>query len=69
MKNLIKEVWKSYKKPTPKQMRKFGDALLASSTFASGYAFFTDHTTLAEIIIVVGVVGKFLTNFYSNEAK
>ena len=57
---------KSYYKPTPRKWRKIGDALLGVSLIAipselSGY------TWLSISIFALGVVGKFLTNFFSED--
>lgn len=58
---------KSYYKPTPIKMRKLGDALLAVSTTLSTIGVLTNHPYVAVAVLVTGVVGKFLTNFYSDE--
>ena len=54
-----------YNRPTPRFWRKLGDALLASSTLVTGHAIITDHPNLALLALIVGAVGKFLTNFFS----
>jgi hypothetical protein len=58
-----------YSKPTPKKMRKLGDALLGASTTITGYAIMTDHDWLALVSLGLGVIGKFLTNFFSDESE
>ena len=58
-----------YYKATPKTLRKLGDSLLAASTFITGYAFMEGYSTWAIVSLVIGVVGKFLTNFFSVEEK
>jgi uncharacterized membrane protein len=55
----------NYNKPTPAFWRRLGDAMLAASTTAGVYAIATDHETVAVIVLIVGSVGKFLTNFFS----
>ena len=68
----------SYWKPTPKKWRKIGDALLAvASVLAIGGLWQFDNLkdifTPIEIkimivtSIVLGVVGKFLTNFFKED--
>jgi hypothetical protein len=64
-----------YYKPTPKFWRKLGDSLLVVALFLSTGALF-QYDLLKEIytpeevrvsitiIIIVGIVGKFLTNFF-----
>jgi hypothetical protein len=63
----IKQKVKTYDKPTPRKMRRLGDALLAASTMAAGYAGLSDYPKLSAALMIVGVVGKFLTNFYADE--
>ena len=66
---------KNYWKPTPKKWRRLGDSLLAVATviaiggiwqYDSLKEIFTPSELKAMIItsIVLGVVGKFLTNFF-----
>lgn len=58
---------KSYGKPTPKWARKLGDALLAVSTMITTYAIADDWSKYASLsALLLGVVGKFLTNFFSD---
>jgi len=67
-----------YWAPTPKKWRKIGDGLLASATvvavggiwqFDALKELFTTQQLRAMIIssIVLGVVGKFLTNFFKED--
>lgn len=69
---------KNYYAPTPKKWRKIGDAILAVGTFvtAGGLIAFEELEKIytpkeLKIIIgislVLGVVGKFLTNFFKEE--
>lgn len=69
---------KNYYKPTPTKWRKIGDSLLAVAALFGGgglIAFdqlkevYSEHELKVMIgsAIVVGVVGKFLTNFFTNE--
>ena len=59
---------KYYWKPTNVKIRKIGDALLALSTAFMGYEIlFANNPTLATIIMILGVAGKFLTNFFSED--
>lgn len=71
---------KHYWAPTPKKWRKIGDAILAVGTFVTAGALleydkmkeiFTPKEVKAIIAIafVLGVVGKFLTNFFTTEEK
>ena len=71
---------KHYWAPPPKKWRKIGDAILAVGTFVTAGALleydkmkeiFTPQEVKAIIAIafVLGVVGKFLTNFFTTEEK
>lgn len=57
--------FKGYFKPTPKNFRKLGDALLVSSTVISTYAINEDMKCLAITTLLIGAIGKFATNFFS----
>lgn len=60
---------KGYFLPTPKRFRVFGDALASASVFVSTYAILNEHETLGIFVLVTGWVGKFLTNFFTEETK
>lgn len=71
---------KNYWKPTPKKWRKIGDSLLAVATviamggiwqFDNLKDLFSTSELKGMIIasIALGVVGKFLTNFFKEEEK
>jgi hypothetical protein len=54
---------KSYFKPTPKRFRILGDSIAAASLFIAGLNL--DHP---KIMLIAGAVGKFVTNFFGDEA-
>lgn len=57
-----------YLAPTPKKMRKLGDALLAVSTTITTYAIADNWSKWIQIsALMMGVVGKFLTNFFTED--
>jgi hypothetical protein len=56
-----------YWEPTPKLMKKIGDALLAVSMYAQTQQMFTGESTALMIIGIIGLVGKFLTNFCTED--
>ena len=59
---------KSYGKPTPKWARKLGDAFLAVSTTITTFAIAEDWNKYASLsALLLGVAGKFLTNFFSED--
>ena len=53
-----------YAKPTPKKMRRIGDGLLLVSTLFTNEVM-GDKPFVASVALITGVVGKFLTNFFS----
>ena len=60
-------IFKNYYEPTPAKYRKFGDALLASSTAATFIGIQLDEKWMIYVFLLLGVVGKFLTNFFTLE--
>jgi hypothetical protein len=59
---------KSYFKPTPKFMRIIGDTLLAMTGVSLSFDnYMMLHRTLYHIVIVVGILGKYLTNIFTNK--
>ena len=56
---------KYYYQHTPAKMRKLGDALLGVSQFATGYAVVNDSKELAIAFMILGLVGKFITNLFA----
>jgi hypothetical protein len=54
-----------YYAPTPAKWRKLGDALLGVSTTITGFAIYEDVKGIAITALILGVVGKFLTNFFA----
>lgn len=56
---------KDYYSPTPEKWRKLGDALLGVSTTITGFAIYEDIKWIAYTALGIGVIGKFLSNFFS----
>lgn len=56
-----------YWKPTPVEIRKVADSILAAATLVSTYSFFNDNKEAALVLMVISAVTKFLSNFYSND--
>ena len=74
----MKELMKRYWTPTPKKWRRIGDSLLAVSTvlaigglwqFDNLKDVFTPNELKVMVVLslVLGVVGKFLTNFFKED--
>lgn len=59
--------WSYYFKPTPKRMRVFGDSLAAAGTFGSSIVILNGHPIVGTSILVVSIVGKFISNFFTEE--
>ena len=64
---MTKFSWKGYWKPTPKKMRKMGDALLGVFSITSVSSMIMDNKSLAIASLIIGVVGKVLSNFFTEE--
>jgi hypothetical protein len=60
---------KNFYGPTPAKWRKLGDALLGVSTTITGYSLYADLKWVAAIALGLGVLGKFLTNFFIEDTK
>ena len=58
---------KNYYKPTPIKWRRLGDALLAVSTTITSFALYEDIQWVALTALIIGVIGKFLTNFFTEK--
>ena len=54
-----------YYAPTPAKWRKLGDALLGVSTTITGFAIYEDVKWIALTALAIGVIGKFLSNFFA----
>lgn len=65
-KSLLK-MKKNYYSPTPAKWRKLGDALLGVSTTITGFAIYEEAKWVAIAALLSGVVGKFLTNLFSED--
>jgi len=57
---------KSYFKPTPKRFRILGDSIAAASLFIAGLNL--DNPKFMLISGIAGAAGKFVTNFFGDEA-
>lgn len=57
---------KGYFKPTPKRFRILGDSIAAASLFIAGLNL--DNPKLMLISGIAGAIGKFVTNFFGDEA-
>jgi hypothetical protein len=55
-----------YSKPTPRKLRRLGDGLLLASSLITNELMVV-NPTVASISLIVGTIGKFLTNFFSED--
>lgn len=80
MKKKVNGLLCQYWKPTPKKWRKIGDGLLAAASVLAigglwqfdnlkGIFTPTEIKTLIVSSIVLGVLGKFLTNFFKEDSS
>lgn len=65
----MKASWKAYWQPTPKRMRIWGDALFSTFGSVGVGAGFMEHGNIASIFFILAMVGKFLTNFFKEDAE
>ena len=63
----LKFGWKYYFKPTPKRLRVFGDSLAVAGTFGATVAILNGHPIAGTIVMVVAVIGKFISNFFTKK--
>jgi len=60
---------KNYWQPTPKFYRALGDALLSIGALCTTYNIVNDDKYIAVFCLSVGVIGKFFTNFFTEETQ
>ncbi len=65
LKNITK-MKKNYWHPTPKKWRKLGDALLGVALMGIP-ADLAGYKWVGITMFIIGIVGKFLTNFFTND--
>ena len=58
--------WKHYFEPTPKTVRMLGDSLAAAGTFGASIVILNGEPKIGTIIMVIAVVGKFISNFFTD---
>jgi len=63
---MTKFSWKGYWKPTPLMFRKIGDALLGIFSIVSVSSVITEHKDLAVASLIIGILGKILSNFFTD---
>jgi hypothetical protein len=66
LKNIAK-MKKNYWHPTPKKWRKFGDALLGVALMGIP-ADLAGYKWVGITMFIIGIVGKFITNFFTEDS-
>lgn len=61
--------FKHYFAPTPKRIRIFGDSLASASTLAAAIVILNGSPVIGTTMLVLGWVGKFISNFFTDEVK
>lgn len=57
----------NYFKPTPKRIRIIGDGLLTISTTLSAYSTLMENKYISISVIIMGLLGKFITNLFAEK--
>jgi len=61
----MKFSWKGYWEPTPKNIRKLADAIVAAATFSGSMIVLNGEPKIGTGIFVAGFVAKILSNFFT----
>lgn len=61
--------WNEYFKPTPKNIRILGDSIAAACTFGATLTILEGNTITGTVVLWVGIIGKFVSNFFSGEHR
>jgi hypothetical protein len=59
----VKKISENYYKPTPPKWRKIGDAIQDVGLIVGTIAFFTPAPWIAPVAVIIGRIGKIITNF------
>lgn len=59
--------FKHYFEPTPRTVRMLGDSLAAAGTFGASIVILNGNPKVGTIIMIIAVVGKFISNFFAEE--
>ena len=62
----LRKITKRYNAPTPKKWRQIGNALLGISAMGVP-AVLMSYTWVGITLFIIGIAGKFLTNFFSTD--
>lgn len=59
--------FKHYFKPTPERIKRLGNALFTTAIAFSTFSYVLQNQTAGMVIFAVGAVGKFITEFFTEE--
>ena len=59
--------WSNYFKTTPKRVKILGDSLAGSAVFIATISLVSGYEKIAIAVAIIGMVGKFLSNFFTDE--
>jgi len=65
----IKSFWQKIEQPTPKNFIRLGYALLGASTFISASSIAAKVDWLAYTALGIGLLGKLLTDFFTEQKE
>ena len=65
--NNIKFSWSNYWSPTPKNIRKAADSILAGATIAATFSMVKGYDHFAVYIMITSVIAKVVSNFFKDE--
>ena len=69
MKEKIKKYWDIYWSDTPKKIRQIGACCLACSGFITTTGIICGMTWLPIVALILGLLGKVITNFYTEKSE
>jgi hypothetical protein len=61
----MKFSWKEYWAPTPKNIRKIADSVVAATTFSGTMLSLNESVKMGTFIFISGFFAKILSNFFS----
>ena len=63
----MKFSWKGYWEPTPRNIRKLADAIVAATTFSGSMIVLNGEPKIGTGIFIAGFVAKILSNFFTED--
>jgi len=62
----VRSYYKRYYEPTPKNIRKWADAIMIASTTAGACSHALNHEWIGVTLMILGVLSKLLSNFFTD---